>query len=49
MGSLIFLVACEIFTCGMWDLVPQPGIEPGRSALGVQSLSHQSKREVPNT
>ena len=21
-------VACRIFSCGMWDLVPQPEIEP---------------------
>ena len=40
MGSLIFAVACRIFSCGMWDLVPRPGIEPGPSALGVWSPSH---------
>ena len=32
----------------MWDLVPQPGIEPGPLALGVQSLSQRTTREVPN-
>ena len=32
----------------MWDLVPQPGIEPGPPALGAQSLSHRTVREVPN-
>ena len=26
--------------CGMWDLVPWPGIEPRPSVLGMQSLSH---------
>ena len=36
-----FLVACVIFGCSMWDLVPWPGIEPGPLALGEQSLSHQ--------
>ena len=31
----------------MWDLVPQPGIEPRPPALGGQSLSHWTTREVP--
>ena len=31
----------------MWDLVPQPGIEPGPLALGGQSLSHWTTREIP--
>ena len=31
----------------MWKLVPQPGIEPGPLALGVQSLSHWTTRGVP--
>ena len=31
----------------MWDLVPRPGIEPGHPALGAQSLSHWTTREVP--
>ena len=54
MGSLIFVAACGIFSCGMWtlscsmwDLVPWPGIELGAPALGVQSLSHLTTREVP--
>ena len=25
----------DLFSCGMWDLVPQPGIEPAPLALGV--------------
>ena len=29
------------------DLVPQPGIEPGPPALGAQSLTHWTTREVP--
>ena len=35
----VLLVACRIFDlhCGMWDLVPWPGIEPGPPALGMQS------------
>ena len=32
----------------MWHLVPQPGIKPGPFALGAQSFSHWTTREVPN-
>ena len=49
-------MACGIFSYGMqtlcgglWDLVPQPGIEPGPSAFGVWNLSHWTTREVPLT
>ena len=31
----------------MWDLVPQPGIEPGPLELGGQSLSHWATGEIP--
>ena len=33
----VLVVVCGIFDfcCGTWDLVPQPGIEPGSPALGV--------------
>ena len=34
------IVAYEICSCGMWDLVPQPRIKPRLPELGVQSLSH---------
>ena len=34
--------------CGMWDLVPWPGIKPWPPALGAWSLSHWTTREVPN-
>lgn len=27
-------VACWVFSCGMWDPVPQPGIEPGPPCTG---------------
>ena len=30
----------------MWDLVPPPGIEPRRPALGTWSLSRWTTREV---
>ena len=33
-------------SCGMWDLVPWPGIKPEPPALGVWSLSHRTIREV---
>ena len=33
-------------SCGMQDLVPQPGIEPGAPALGARRLSHWTTREV---
>ena len=33
--------------CSMWDLIPWPGMEPGPLALGVQTLSHWTTREVP--
>ena len=43
----ILVVACELLaaTC-MWDLVPQPGIEPRPPALGARSLTHWTTREV---
>ena len=44
----IYLVAqVYLFGCDMWDLVPWPGIEPGSPALGAQSLSHWTTRQVP--
>ena len=45
----VLVVAHWIFDlyCGIWDLVPWPGIEPKLPALGVQSLSHWTTRETP--
>ena len=37
----------SLSSCSMWDLVPWPGIKPRPSAVGVQSLSHWTTREVP--
>ena len=34
--------------CGMWDIVPPPGIESTPLALGAQGLSHWTTREVPH-
>ena len=43
-GPLV--VICRIFfSCGMWDLVPRPRMEPGAPALGVWSLSHGTTRK----
>ena len=45
----VLVVAHRVFDlhCLMWDLVPWPGIKPGPAALGMQSLSHGTTREVP--
>ena len=40
------LAALGLSYC-MRDLAPCPGIEPRPPALGVQSLSHWTTREVP--
>ena len=43
-------MACELLVAAcMRGLVPRPGIEPGPPALGVQSLTHWTTREVPGT
>ena len=42
-----FVGACWLFSSGMWYLIPWPGMEPGPPALGAQSLSHWTPREVP--
>ena len=51
---MIFVVACEIFSCGIqalsysvWGIVPWPGSEFWPPAWGAQSLSHRTTREVP--
>ena len=36
----------DLFSCGMWDLVPRWGIKSLPPALGAQSLSHWTTREV---
>ena len=33
---------------GLWDLVPQPGMEPRPPALGTRSLSRWTTREAPD-
>ena len=44
----VLVAACELLVeACMQDLAPRPGIEPGPPALGVQSLTHWTTREVP--
>ena len=45
MGSLVFIAACGIFSCGLWDLVPLPGIEPGSLHWEHGVFSHWTTRE----
>ena len=44
-GTRIFICSIWTLTRSMWDS-PWPGIEPQPPALGVQSLSHRTTREV---
>ena len=37
----------SFLSCGIWDLVPWPGVEPWSPALEPWSLSHWSTREIP--
>ena len=39
----------QTLSCGLWDLVLWPGIEPRNPALGAWSLSHRTTREVPRS
>ena len=48
LAVLVLVASCGIFNWGMWDLIPQPGMELGPPALGVRSLSHWTTREVPS-
>ena len=40
LAVLVLVASCGIFNWGMWDLIPQPGMELGPPALGVRNLSH---------
>ena len=51
--SQVLVVACGIFSCGLWtlscgirDIVPWPEIKSGLHALGVQILNHWTTKEV---
>ena len=41
-----YLFGCAGLNCSMWDLVPWPGTKPRPPAVGAQSLSHWTTREV---
>ena len=43
----LFVLAALGLSCGMQDLVPWPGTEPGPPALGVWRSTHWTTREVP--
>ena len=36
----LFILLHQVFSCGTWELVPWPGIEPGPPALGAWSQGH---------
>ena len=42
----IYLAALGL-SCGVWDLVPRPGIERGPLHWGAQNLGHWTTEEVP--
>ena len=45
--KIFIYLAAEGLSYGIWDLVLWPGIEAGPPALGAQSLSCWTIREVP--
>ena len=42
----LFILTVPGLGCGMWALVPQPGMEPRSIAQAAWSLSHWTTREV---
>ena len=44
---LFIYLAAHGLSCGMWDLVPQPGLKPRALALRVQSPGQWTTRGVP--
>ena len=53
-GMQIFNLPCswwDLFclSCSIWDLASAPGIKPGPPELRVQSPSHWTNREVPQS
>ena len=43
----LFILAVPGLSCGLWDLVPLPGIKHGSPTLGAGSPSHWTTKEVP--
>ena len=53
-GPSVFIVVCGIFSCGMktlscgiWDLVSRPGIEPGPAAFGSMESQPLDRQGSP--
>ena len=46
-GSLVFTVACRLFSRGTRDLIPGPGVKARPPAFEAWTLSHWAIREVP--
>ena len=44
---VIFSWGFKSLNCGMWNLIPRLGIEPGPSALEAWPLSHWTTRKLP--
>ena len=44
-----FGCSMQTLRCSLWDLAPWPEIKPRPLALGAQSLSHWTTKEVPRT
>ena len=42
----IYLSVCSYPSCNTWDIVTSPGIKQGTPALGMQSLSHRTMKEM---
>jgi len=47
-GSSLFTEACGIFSYGMWDLVPWPGIKARAPCFDYGPLSHWTTSKVPH-
>lgn len=45
-GMQGFSISMWALSYGIWNLLPQPGTKPGSPALGAQSFSHWTTREV---
>ena len=47
----VLVIACRIFSCGMWDLVSPPGVEPGLLHLesGVLAIGPRGKSLGPSS